>query len=66
MNKFIIILTLLLIQFSCKNEKKSFATFSGTIKNTKETFVKIVDYNHSYEKKILLDKSGKFSDTIHV
>lgn len=66
MKKYIIFYVLFLIFFSCKNEEKSYATFSGKIKNTKEPIIKVVDYNHSYDKDITIDSSGKFSDTISV
>jgi thiol-disulfide isomerase/thioredoxin len=66
MKNFFTFYILLLIFASCKNERKPYATFSGTIENTNESVIKVVDYNHSYDKDIPIGKSGKFSDTISV
>jgi thiol-disulfide isomerase/thioredoxin len=66
MKKDILIFVLILLHIACKQDNKDSATFSGQILNTNETFIKILDYNHSYEKKIAIDKSGNFKDTIRV
>jgi thiol-disulfide isomerase/thioredoxin len=66
MKNSVIIYIFFLVFLSCKNDEKQYATFSGTIKNTNEPVIKVVDYNHSYDKDISIDESGKFSDTISI
>jgi thiol-disulfide isomerase/thioredoxin len=49
---------------SVAQKKESFALFSGNVKNTKETIVKLVNHNSSFKKDLLIDKNGNFQDTI--
>ncbi len=67
MKKEILVFVFIMLLIACKQQEgKDSALFTGHIKNTNETFIKIIDYNHSYEKKIPIDKSGFFKDTIRV
>ncbi len=66
MKKNIIFYIVFLLIVSCNQKDNSSATFSGIIKNTNESVIKVVDYNHSYEKGISINKQGEFKDTIIV
>lgn len=64
MKKLIIVL-LALAFFTCKNEPVNYATLSGKIENAdKSKTLKI--YNDSFEKLIVLNEDGTFSDTLKV
>jgi thiol-disulfide isomerase/thioredoxin len=53
-----------LISFG-QNEK-SYVLFSGNIKNTQETVIKITNYLKKFEKDIMIDSSGNFKDTLFI
>ncbi len=56
-----------LYSFNCFAQSKSeYAIISGNIKNSSEKIIKIFNYNHSFEKDVTLDNSGKFSDTLFI
>lgn len=64
---FILILLLSLAIYSCKNEPKDFAEFSGKVANIPEdTDSLLVFIPSGYEKKIAIDKEGNFSDTLKI
>lgn len=50
--------------FSCSQKNHSYALFSGYIKNTNETIVKLVNHDSSIKKDLLIDENGHFKDTI--
>jgi len=53
-----------LISFG-QNEK-NYVLFSGNIKNTQETVIKITNYLKKFEKDIMIDSSGNFKDTLFI
>lgn len=68
MKKVISLSLILLFFFSCKGNEESinYATFSGNIKNTNETVLKMSLYDFSYNKEIAIDEFGNFKDTINI
>ena len=50
--------------FAFGQNNKPYALYSGTIKNTKETVIKITNFDSSYKQEIKIDASGNFRDTI--
>lgn len=56
-----------LSSFNCFAQSKTeYAIISGNIENSSEKTIKIFNYNHSFEKEVTLDNSGKFSDTLFI
>jgi thiol-disulfide isomerase/thioredoxin len=53
-----------LISFG-QNEK-NYVLFSGNIKNTQETIIKISNYEKSIEKDVMIDALGNFKDTLYI
>jgi len=45
---------------------KNYVLYSGNIKNTTESTMKITNFFKSFEKDILVDKAGNFSDTLFI
>ncbi len=52
--------------FSCGENDNSYVLYSGNIKNTTESTMKITNFFKSFEKDILVDKAGNFSDTLFI
>jgi|TARA_B110000914_G_scaffold90079_1_gene79147 thiol-disulfide isomerase/thioredoxin len=68
MNKYLFLLATTLF-ISCNNEHsniKEFATISGKVLNSKETLLRITTYDYRTSKKVLIDSSGYYRDTIHI
>lgn len=63
--KNILALIALITIFSCKEEPKDYATLSGKITNPKEDILTVIK-GRNFEKKIVLNEDGSFSDTLKV
>lgn len=63
MKNFFSIVVILFLFFNC-SKKKSFATISGVIENSKDSVLTIV--SGKINKKIKINPEGKFSDTLSV
>lgn len=50
----------------CSAEDKSFAIFSGTIKNSNEKIIKIIKIDNSSIKNVEINESGYFKDTLYM
>lgn len=46
--------------------EKNYVLFSGNIKNTKETVMKISNFGKRFEKDIVIDELGNFKDTLFI
>lgn len=44
----------------------NYVLYSGTIKNTKETTIKVVNHDNSFIKQVAIDASGNFKDTLFI
>ncbi len=66
MKKIYFLSLILLFLFSCKNENKSSALFSGKVLNSNISKIKVVDYNHSYNEDFPIDNSGNFKAIIPI
>ena len=67
MNKFLLILaTTLLVSCNNNSSKIEFATISGKVINSKETLLRITTYDYRTSKKITIDSSGYYRDTIRI
>ena len=65
--KNLILLTILFATLcSCRQKENSYVLYSGNIKNTTESTMKITNFFKSFEKDILVDKAGNFSDTLFI
>jgi len=67
MEKTILAIILCATLFSCKGEENvDYVIFSGNIKNTNETILKMGKYDYTFKKEIAIDKSGNFRDTLYI
>jgi thiol-disulfide isomerase/thioredoxin len=61
---FIPIFLISLITFG--QNSKPYVIYSGKIKNTKETAIRVTNFDSSYTKDIAIDASGNFRDTLFI
>jgi len=68
MKKSILTVMAIISLFSCNSQenKAGYVILSGTIKNSNEDVIKIQNYNRTFNKKIAIDKSGNYSDTLYI
>ena len=52
--------------YSCAQKENSYVLFSGSIKNTNETIIKMSNNGRIFEKKVAIDASGNFKDTLFI
>jgi len=65
--KNIILLSLMLLTFFPNvQEENDFVLYSGNIKNTNESIIKIVNYDKSFQKEVAIDATGNFNDTLFI
>jgi thiol-disulfide isomerase/thioredoxin len=50
----------------CSAKDKSYAIFSGTVKNSNETIIKIIKIDNSSIKEVSINESGYFRDTVYL
>lgn len=65
MRKIIVLVTIVLGFFTCKNEPKNYVTLSGTITNHQADTLYITD-GRIYKKPIKINQDGSFIDTLNV
>ena len=52
--------------FSCGQKENPYVLFSGNIKNTNETIIKMINNGRTFQKEVAIDASGNFKDTLFI
>ena len=60
------LLPILFLFISCDKSKNSLITFSGNIKNNKNSVIKITNYNSTYKEEFPIDSAGNFNAEVLV
>ncbi len=66
MKNIILLLAVFVSLWSCTEKENEYVLYSGNIKNTNETIIKMVNNGKSFQKEVAIDASGNFRDTLFI